>query len=129
MLPLCVVVWELHPRNMMQNTCVRSHLDVCVPLLSSVQCSQTEGRLAEVRLVILNSLFMRFFHLSAINRQRVRLTPLPTSGRGGPHKTDTAFLNVRQHAEKNHTGCNYSALITHRSRFYYVHILKFPYPI
>lgn len=78
----------------MQNTCVRSHLDVCVPLLSSVQCSQTEGRLAEVRLVILNSLFTRFFHLSAINRQRVRLTPLPTSGRGGRTKLILHFLTL-----------------------------------
>lgn len=126
MLPLCVVLWELHPMNMMQNTYVRSCLDTCVPLLSSVQCSQTEGWLTEVQLVILNSLFMRFFHLSAINRQRVRLTPLPTAR---ARKTDTAFLNVRQHAEKNHTGCNYNALITHRSRFYYNHILKFPYPV
>lgn len=92
---------------------VFSYLDACISLLSSYQGSQTE------RSAVGNSqLFIQFFHLGAINRQRVRLTTLPTSqGR----KAKALFLNVRQHAEKTNTGCNYNAL-KHRDQDFIVSV-------
>lgn len=79
--------------------------------------------------LIIFKLFMQFFHPSAINRQRVGLTTLPTSqGR----KAKALFLNVTEHilliVQKINTGCNYNAL-KHRSRFYRVCILKFLYSV
>lgn len=57
----------------------------------------SSGSQTERRAVGAAQLFIQFFHLSAINRQRVRLTTLPTSqGR----KAKALFLNVSQHILK-----------------------------